>query len=166
MITRVAIFDQKSLRELWETAIAIKASINPQAKLMEHPVETGATITDHRVKMPTDVQLSLILKPEDYRSVYQSIFEAYNNATLLTVQTRAETIQNMIIASMPHDEEPDMIDTVAVAVTLKEVVFITPQYSTFKVAEPKQSSTVDRGQQQGKETPPEKKKSVLASLFS
>ena len=55
---------------------------------MEHPVESGAVITDHRIVMPIEIDLSLILASADYTDVYKAIRQYYYAATLLTIQTR------------------------------------------------------------------------------
>lgn len=161
----VAVFDA-SFNQVFENARAIKASIREESKTMEHPVETGSTITDHRVKLPTIIELSVVLKSDGYQDTFQQIKDVYNRADLLTVQTRTGSYANMLIQSIPHDETPDMFDTVAVAITLKEVAFVTPAFAAYKVADPKHSNKTKRGEQQGKEVSDQGKKgSVLSRLF-
>jgi hypothetical protein len=69
----------------------------------------------------------------------------------------------MIIEKMPHDESPDMYDGVALALSLKEAKFVSPQFSTLKVAAPKNANTVKRGEQQPQES--KKQSSILSGLF-
>lgn len=147
-----AIFEMKSGLQVLTEASAIKAMINPQAKLMEHPVESGSTITDHRVRLPTEIQLSVIISSDQYRDVYAQIASYYNSATLLQVQTRSSVYSDMLIAAMPHDEDPGMMDALPVALTLREVIFVTPEFSEYKVEKKPQSKTVKKGQVQAKET--------------
>jgi hypothetical protein len=134
---------------------------------MEHPLETGATITDHRIILPVNIELSLILASEDYRAVYQQVRDLFNKGDLLTVQTRVDSFPSMLIEKMPHDETPELYDGVALALSLKEAHFVTPQFSALKVARPKDSNTKARGQQQPTETPPAagRRTSVLGSIF-
>lgn len=156
--------------QVFEKARAIKISINRSSKAMEHPLETGATITDHRIIMPNTAEMSLILASDDYKSVYQQIRDLFINGELLTVQTRVDSFTNMLIEKMPHEETGEMFDAVAVGLSLKEALFVTPQFSKLtisKVATPKDATKVDRGQQQPTETPAtsSRKSSVLASFF-
>lgn len=152
--------------QVFERARAIKATVKRESKVMEHPLETGATVTDHRIILPVGVELSLILASEDYRAVYQQIRDLFTRGELLTVQTRADSFGSMLIEKMPHDETTDIFDGLMLALSLKEALFVQPQFSALKVAQPKDSSTVQRGQQQATaETPPARKSSVLAEIF-
>jgi len=155
-----------SFAQVFADARAVKLSVNRSSKAMEHPLETGVTITDHRIILPTTAELSVVISSEQYRAVYQQVAELFRRGELLTVQTRVDSFSNMLIEKMPHDESPDMLDGVAVAISLKEAKFVTPQYSTLppkKVVRPKDSDTVKRGQQQP--TDSTKQGSILSSWF-
>lgn len=141
----VAVFTQ-DFTQIFRNARAIKAVIKEQSKVMEHPVESGIVITDHRIILPIDIELSLILSKADYQDVYESIRGYYNQGTLLVVQTRSGVYQNMLIQAMPHEENPDMYDALALALTLKQVLFAIAQYGVVpKYA--KNSTTVPKGTQ-------------------
>lgn len=156
-----------NLVQVFERARAIKLSIGRGSKAMEHPLETGATITDHRIILPTTAELSLILASEDYPAVYQQIRDLFIKGELLTVQTRVDSFASMLIEKMPHEESSDIFDGVAVALSLKEAVFVTPQFSTVRVvAQPKDTKTVQRGQQQPTEPPPARRSSILSGVFN
>lgn len=152
-------------QQVFEKARAIKATILRASKAMEHPLETGATITDHRIVLPVNIELSMILASDDYRAVYQQVRDLFMRGDLLTVQTRVDSFASMLIEKMPHDETPDMLDGVALALSLKEAQFVQPQFSALKVAQPKDSNTVKKGQQQPTESPPARKQSVLSGVF-
>lgn len=151
--------------QVFEKARAMKATVMRTSKAMEHPLETGASIVDHRIVLPTTIELSLILSSEDYRAVYQQVGDLFKRGELLTVQTRVESFASMLIEKMPHDETPEMLDGVALALSLKEAQFVQPQFSPLKVRQPRDSNTVQRGQQQPTEAPPARKQSVLSGFF-
>ena len=160
----VAVLDSK-FRQVFQKARAVKATIVRASKAMEHPLETGATVTDHRIVLPVAIELSLILASDDYRAVYQQVRDIFNRGDLLTVQTRVDSFPSMLIEKMPHDETPEMFDAVALALSLKEAQFVQPQFSPLKVAKPKDSNTTKRGQQQPTDSPPARKQSVLSGFF-
>lgn len=148
----VAIFDQ-NFNQLFRLARPIKAAVKEDSKLMEHPLETGATITDHSILLPLEIELSLIATRGEYVDVYQRIKQSFRNRDLLVAQTKTGLYENMIIQSMPHEEDPEMFDSIAIAVTLREVLLVTAQFAKLpakKVRNPSNSSTVDKGQQQPK----------------
>lgn len=151
--------------QVFEKARAVKATIMRASKAMEHPLETGATVTDHRIVLPVIVELSMILSSEDYKAVYQQVRDLFVSGELLTVQTRVDSFDSMLIEKMPHDETPEMFDGVALALSLKEAQFVQPQFATVKVEKPKDSTTVKQGQKQPTESPPARKSSVLSGFF-
>lgn len=145
----VGVYKQDTFIQVFAKARPIKAEIKEDSKLMEHPLENGATVVDHRIVLPVEIELSLVLLYGEYREVYEEIKQAYLNATLLSAHTKTSVYDNLIIASLPHVEDADMYDAVALALKLREVQFITVT-STVVPLEPKNKSTTERGTQQTK----------------
>lgn len=148
----VAVFTQ-DYTQVFREARAIKAVVKEQSKVMEHPVESGAVITDHRIILPTEIDLSLILSSVNYQSVYNVIKQYYLNATLLVVQTRSGVYTNQLITALPHEEDPTMYAALTVALSLKQVIIVTAQYGVVP-KNPKNNNRVNRGIQQGKPATP------------
>lgn len=151
----VAVLGQESFGQMFPLARQMKVSARVESKLMEHPLENGATIVDHRVILPKAIELSLFLESGNYRDTYQQIQAAFEAGTLLIVQTRASSFTNLVIEAMPHDEDPTTFDSIVLSLRLKEAKFITPSYGTLpprKTANKSQASTVKKGQQQTTKT--------------
>jgi len=144
-IDNVAVFSQEYV-QLFRDARPIKAVIKESSKLMEHPIENGAVVTDHRIVLPIEIQLSMILTPDTYRQTYDEIRQLYAEGTLLIVQTRSGVYINQLIQDMPHEEDPTIFDTITLALSLKQVQMVTAQYTTLPRS-PKNTNTVDRGAQ-------------------
>lgn len=161
----VCVLDE-NLAQVFERARPIKATVKEDAKLMEHPIETGETIADHRIILPVVIELAMVLTSEDYPTVYGQIRELFFSAALLLVQTRTSVYPSMVIEKIPHEESPDMLDGVTLALTLKQAQIVTPEFSELKVAAPQNSNTKKRGEQQPKDTPPAAPRgSILSGLF-
>lgn len=146
----VGIFDE-SFNQLFETAEAMRCLVNEDAKPMEHPMESGAVNTDHIVFLPTEIELSLILDPEDMPDVYQQIKDKWKAAETVSVQTKTDTYTSMLITKIPHDEETDMVDTVGMGVRLRQIIIVTAQYSKLpakSVKKASNASTTKTGQKQ------------------
>jgi hypothetical protein len=142
---RVGVFTQ-DYEPLFRDARAIKADIKEQAKIMEHPIENGAVITDHRVILPVEIELSVILLPKSYQDTYKAIRSYYLNGTLLVVQTLTGIYENQIIAAMPHEETSEQYDAISLNLSLREALFVAPA-GNITPLNPEDSNTVDRGQQ-------------------
>lgn len=159
----VGVFDQ-NFNQLFNQARPLKLRVKEQAKVMQHPVETGIVITDHEIFEPIEIELSLLLTGggitsliqggdffNNYRSLYSEIRNLYEKGVLLTVQTKTATYQNMIIQAMPHEETSDVYDGIVLAVRFSEVQYVTAQYATLPpsdVQDPSNASTQQSGQKQ------------------
>lgn len=144
----VGIYDEEFSQVLFN-ARPVKAAIKQTSRPMEHPLETGAIITDHKIVNPVEIDLSLICDSTDYRSVYSQARDLFRNSALLSVQTRTAIYGNMIITDMPHEETPELYDAIPIMLRLKEVVQVksTPTYAP---RDEKLLDTKQRGEQQGK----------------
>lgn len=137
----------------FEKMILLKASIQREARLMEHPLEDGSTIVDHRVLMPTEIEIAVQLPSGEYESLYQEINRAWISTELFNIHTRPGIYKSMALASMPHDENPEQLNVIPMFLRFKEVRLVTTQYQALparKVARPRDQSTVKRAEQTGK----------------
>jgi hypothetical protein len=148
---QVAVYTQDFI-QVFQQARAIKVVVKPDKKPMEHPLETGATTTDHVIITPAEIELSLLLNSSNYRDVYKVIKQFWLNSTLLVVQTKVDVFPNFYILSIPHEENPEQYDAIVVAMTLKQVQFATTAFSLVP-KNPSNSTVVDRGIQTGEVTP-------------
>lgn len=164
----VAIFDAVSGIQLFEGARPIKASVSQNIRYMKHPQEDGGNVTDHRIIEPTAIALNTILDPNNYRSTYQRIRTAARESTFLTVQTKTDTFTNMVIAGYPSEEDPALYDTITMNLTLEEIQTEGAQVqilATTQVRNASDSSTVDRGAQNGTDAGEVQQGSVLSRVF-
>jgi hypothetical protein len=171
----VGIFDA-NFKQLVPEGRPIKAAVKPAAKFMEHPLEDGSTVTDHRVYLPIEIELTIVLQgAEESRALYERFKEIYRQAETVTVQTRAGAFPSMAIEAMPHDETSDVADALPLVLKLREAVFVAAQFQALppKAAAAgadgkgkRNASTVKRGEQAGKpETASKRGSSVLYSTF-
>ncbi len=165
----VAIYNAAGV-QLFAEARPMKASVRESAKVFEHPIETGSTITDDRVIMPVEIELPLLLASEDYRNVYGQIRRTFIRGDLLIIATRSGAYRDMLISEMPHEEDADKFDALGLTLKLKEAQFVEPQYANLtpkQVAQPSNASTVEKGDQRPKEVPAtEQQSSLLFRLFN
>lgn len=163
----VAVLD-KDLAQVFPDARPIKGTVKEESKLMEHPVETGATVADHRVIMPVEIELACLLTSEEYADVYQQIKDIYKAGDTLTVQTRVDSYEDMVIMGIPHEEAPDMQDGVTLIIQLRQVLYVNVTYTERKIpvqpANKKNTDTKQRGEQRPQETAEPKKGSLLSKI--
>lgn len=145
--------------QVFRDARPMAASVKEESKLMEHPTEDGAVITDHAVTQPVEIELVMTLTPDTYRDTYKEIKRLYLEKKILTVQTMAETYENQLIQAIPHEETPEVFDTIVLTLKLKEVKIVKAEFTAeYKPKRAAQSTTTDRGEVQ-----PQEKKGSWAS---
>lgn len=142
----VGVYDQ-NYQQVFKKARPMKVNVAPNDKLMDQPLETGATVTDHRILLPVELELALSLQIINQTDVYQEIKDLYTNGTLLIVQTDASVYNNQVISAMPHEESPDSFDTIKLILKMREVQFAKTQVS-FAPRDSTDRTTVNKGQQQ------------------
>lgn len=127
----VAVFDITGTTQLFPHARPIHAVVKPTSRTMEHPIENGQTIADHRIIMPVEIDLSLVIPADYYQTSFLDILDSFSYANLLIVQTKFGTYRNMIIADLPHEEDPDMFDAIKISLRLREVLFVDNNPTSF-----------------------------------
>lgn len=165
----VAIYNAAGI-QLFVDARPMKASVRESAKVFEHPLETGSTITDYRVIMPVEIELPMMLSSDDYRDVYGQVRQTFIRGDLLIIATRSGSYRDMLISEMPHEEDPEQFDALRLVLKLKQAQFVEPQYASLaprQVAQPANASTVEKGDQRPQEVPATKTpSSLLFRLFN
>lgn len=149
----------------FEKMQVIKASIVREAKMMEHPLEDGSSVADHRVIQPTEIEMPVLLPAGHYRALYQEINKAWLGVELFYVHTRAGIFKSMALAAMPHEENPEQADVIPLVLRLKEARLVQTQYQALpprRVARPADQSTVRRAEQTGSQP----QKTLFKNVFS
>lgn len=144
----VGVFNADNFSQVFVNARPMRCTVGEHARAMEHPLESGQIITDYRIILPVEIDMPVVVNNTFYRDTYQQIRQLYQNSTLLSVQTRSAIYDNMIIASMPHEEDPERYDVLTIKLHFKEVQIPLPA-SDFAPADPADNSTQQLGEQSG-----------------
>jgi hypothetical protein len=116
----VAVFDS-NFNQLFSDARPMTADVKEEAKLMKHPVESGATYVDFRVIEPIKIDLHMTLRATDYVNTYQQIKQVFLAGNTVTVQTNTGPYLNMLLGKMPHKENPNVFDTIKITLSFEEI---------------------------------------------
>lgn len=162
----VALLDAESFQPLFEPADIMRVSVREMSKLTGFAVEDGTQRVDHRVIDPVEIELPLLLTTET-RNTYENLRQAWLDCREIIVQTKVRSYAQMLIYELPHEETPEQGDAITIALKLREVTVVRAEYGALppqKVANPNQSSTVKKGNQQTTESSDatKKKGSILA----
>lgn len=140
----------------------LKATVMKEAKMMEHPLEDGSSIADHRILLPVEIEIAALLPSGLHASLYAELKQAFSGTELFHVHTRAGIYSSMAMAAMPHEETLEQADILPVVLRFKETILAETQYQALpprKVKHAGDTSTVKRAEQT-----PGKGKTGLASV--
>lgn len=154
--------DDEKLTEVLQKAQIERIAIEDQAKIFEHPLETGAMITDHEIFEPKRVTCQMIISDDDAETL-QELEQLYLSGAELRIRAGNKIITNVVISSKPFEISSEMFDKTRYSVTFKEALRVSPVYTKLpprKVAKKSSASRVNSGVKQAKTV----KKSWLASL--
>lgn len=167
--------------QLFQTARIVRASVNNDSSLFTHPLEDGNSITDFKVELPKSIQLGVIIPTQDYTNTYRNLKLAKEKGTEFIIQTRADSYENMVIKSMPHEESQELGDCLGMTLTFREVEWYQPSIETLPRKEvaskptsktggvsgvKSDADTVKTGQKNPSEATESKKQSILSVWMS
>lgn len=145
----VMIFGEDGNEVLADVAI-ISCRVNDQSKLMEHPIESGAKISDHKVFEPRSMDLTIALTSDGFDTEYAELFDLYRQCAVLSLQTKVQVYNNLQIASIPHEEKVTTMNRLQFNIQLKEAIVVTAQFVKATIVKPKKPAdkpTEEVGQQ-------------------
>ena len=116
----------------------LKVEHNPTRRITEHPVQTGANITDHSYQLPNHVSFEIGMSDamDSYlwgqwdnggplaKSVvaYQKLVEIQNSGLPVTLQTRLAQYKNMVIENIFAPEDYTTFNSLKCKVHFKEIM--------------------------------------------
>lgn len=112
---------------IFQTSI-IDVDIMQESKMMDHPVESGVKITDHKVKQPIEIRLRMAMPEYRYSPIYRELKALYDESPYLTILTNATVYPRMILTGIPHDEKASNYSRLIFNLTFREAIIIQPKY--------------------------------------
>lgn len=129
---------------VFDAYISIKH--NSRLNITSHKVETGASISDHAYLEPAEITFDIEVSGAKQNSTnrkisrfdegsssdrtvnaYKILKNAQEDRTFLTVITKYETYENMLVSELSVEEEADSFGILRATVTLKQVLLATSQ---------------------------------------
>ena len=90
-------------------------------KVFSHPLENNLSITDHRIILPIEISMKLIISKDKTSSIYKELQSFFISADEVSVKTKADQYDNMFVSDMSHIESPEKFDSLEVDVVFTEI---------------------------------------------
>lgn len=144
---------QQIAETLSRGAVIISCKIDKPSRLCKHPVESGATRTDHKIIDPVKCTLTIAMPAYYQNVVIKEIKEFYEKNTPLSVHDVSGIYNNLVIVDYPHTTDKKTANRLVFTVEMEEMRVVEAQYvklSKKQVKAAKNASTVKEGVKQGK----------------
>lgn len=154
----------ENLTEVLPNLEITRVAVEDQAKIFEHPLETGTVIVDHMILEPQQATIQAYISLDDDVTL-RTLEQLYLSGTKMTMRAENKIIENVIIKSKPKEITSSVLDKTLYSITFREAEEKEPVYVAMppkKVVNKATSSRVNSGVKQAEP----KKKSWLKSLFS
>lgn len=147
--------NQTDFSEVLQDVTIIDIDVNEDSKIMDSPVESGITISDHRINNPTEITVNCTLPRNNWENAYKELRYWYEQKTtnFLSIQTKAKRHSNMQLIAIPHKEASDTVTRLFFELKFREVRFVVPQYIRMPLAvveKPQNAQNIDAGNKQAK----------------
>lgn len=149
---------------------SLDAKLNKQAT--KYQVEDGTERNNHIVEKAKEIDVSLVLTKTDEKeniASFQELLDYFNNNKLVTVQTKMNIYNNMLIEAIPHSESKDIFYGCTISMHLTEWREVKPEYGELRqeqVKDKKHSDTQKTGRQQGTEVTNTQEKAKGVSIIA
>lgn len=151
--------------EVLQNAELIRANVENQKKMFEHPLEDGSKVIDYIVFDPVKIALQAYITTDDTETLAE-LDRLYYESTLLRVRAENKITDNLVIASQPFEIKSDVVGKNLYSLNLQEAQFISPQFVSMPNAQKKSNvSRVNSGVKKAEKTETKKKSSWLSSLI-
>lgn len=106
----------------------MSAEVNITSDLCDHPIETGAKITDSAIRNPISAKVEIIMPTAFYEKIYKQVYDYYENKKKLMLMTKFAMYKNLVIKDMPYKLERGTVDRPSIVLSLREVMEVVPEY--------------------------------------
>lgn len=105
--------------------VVLRETVEAAMEIPQHPVESGAKISDHAWRIPTSASLECI--SQDVTGTYESLFSVMKTAEPFTIVTGFTVLSNMLIEKLAPERDPTTGQVLKFTCSLKEVIRVSSQ---------------------------------------
>ncbi|HET8689334.1 MAG TPA: hypothetical protein VFM18_22215 [Methanosarcina sp.] len=152
--------------------LVVEEQSNDSYEITSFPVQQGASINDHKYKKPINLKMTLLFSGDnqaDLAKKYKSLLDLQAGNDLFDVTTPKRLYKNMQIRSLGVTTDKASENILSVTAEFQEVVIVSvsvvsvPPRANQK--KPAKTGSTEKAGSKSATTPPEQKKSALATLF-
>lgn len=155
----------------FNATITIEEVGKDDLEITQHPVQQGASITDHAYVKPSTVNLKVMWNDDDapLAETYQNLLDLQASREPFDVVTGKRTYRNMLIKSLALTTDALTENVLNISLELQEIILTSLEVVTVperpKQKDPgKTGKTENAGNKSAQPASPPRKRSALAAL--
>lgn len=156
--------EDDKLKEVLQKLEITRVAIEDNAKTFEHPIETGAVITDYEIFDPNKASIQAYIANND-RETLTELEYLYQNGIPLKIRAGSKIVENVLIDGKPYEITSDVFDKTLYSITLKGFLEVTPVYLKLDKAKVRNKSNASRVNMGIKQAQPKKKSWLASAIF-
>jgi len=98
----------------------MSASVRDMSRSFSHPLDNNETLTDHRIILPVEIDIAMIVAKDDNNNIFNQIEDYYLRGEEVTVKLKARKYDRMIITAIPHREAKEVFNGLVFNISFKE----------------------------------------------
>lgn len=111
----------------------MNADVSITSDLCDHPIENGKVITDFAIENPVSATVNIVMPTAFYTKIYEQVLDYYKNKKKIMLLTKFGMYKNMVIKDMPYKMQHGDVDRPTIALTLRQIMEVTPTYESMNV---------------------------------
>lgn len=155
----------------FSATITLEEVASDELEITQHPVQQGASITDHAYVKPSTVNLKVMWNNDDapLAETYQNLLDLQASREPFGVVTGKRTYRNMLIKSLGQTNDVQTENILSISLELQEVILTSLEVVTVpdrpkQKAPGKTGKTENAGNKSAQPASPPRKRSALAAL--
>lgn len=105
----------------------LRCGVDQRARMCDHPIEEGAMVTDHKVRMPRTVTCQFVCPSFLAGYTIEQMNTYYQNSAKIVIEAPTGVYLNMILESMPANMTPENVSRPIYELRFREVLIVKPQ---------------------------------------
>ena len=98
------------------------AKVNVESDLCDHPIETGAVVTDASIILPVNAEVTVVMPTFFAERIYEQMYDLYKTKKeKIILQTKYRVYKNLVLQNIEYELEHDTIDRTKFVLTLREI---------------------------------------------
>ncbi|MBQ2396438.1 MAG: hypothetical protein II304_05275 [Bacteroidales bacterium] len=131
------------------------AKVNIESELCDHPIETGALVTDASIVLPVSAEVTVAMPTLFAERIYEQMYKMFEEKKdKIILQTNYGLYRNLVLQNINYELTHDKVDRALFTLTLREVQerYVNDSAGEVasekaKIAEASDATTVNTGSQ-------------------